>query len=163
FAEVWRFAELLGGRPESLIGLAGTGDLVATALARQSRNRRAGELLASGVPGAEIPELIGQAVEALDGVPLLADALHRAGLGPPARPRRVAWDLDGTGLHLHPDPARPGLRSARGGRAKRRAVERAPGRRAPGRPPGPRGLRGRTAARHRAAARRSAPRAAGRP
>ena len=50
FAEVWRFAETQGARPESLIGLAGTGDLVATALAPQSRNRRAGELLGEGVP-----------------------------------------------------------------------------------------------------------------
>jgi len=83
FAEVWRFAELLGGRAESLIGLAGTGDLVATALAPQSRNRRAGELLAQGVPGAEIPERIGQAVEALEGVALLAEALERAGLEAP--------------------------------------------------------------------------------
>ena len=33
FAEVWRYAEGLGARPESFIGLAGTGDLVATALA----------------------------------------------------------------------------------------------------------------------------------
>ena len=33
-----------------MIGLAGTGDLVATALAPQCRNRRAGELLAQGVP-----------------------------------------------------------------------------------------------------------------
>ena len=32
-----------------MIGLAGAGDLVATALAPQSRNRRAGELLAAGV------------------------------------------------------------------------------------------------------------------
>jgi len=32
FAEVWRFAEGLGARPESMIGLAGAGDLVATAL-----------------------------------------------------------------------------------------------------------------------------------
>ena len=46
FAEVWRWAETLGARPESMIGLAGTGDLVATALAPESRNRRAGELLA---------------------------------------------------------------------------------------------------------------------
>src|SRR4051794_21932525 len=46
FAEVWRYAEGLGARPESMIGLAGTGDLLATALAPQSRNRRAGELLA---------------------------------------------------------------------------------------------------------------------
>ena len=55
-----------------MIGLAGTGDLVATALAPQSRNRRAGELLAEGVPAAEIPARIGQAVEALESVPLLA-------------------------------------------------------------------------------------------
>jgi len=65
FAEVWRYAEGLGARPESMIGLAGTGDLLATALARESRNRRAGELLAAGVPAAEIPQRIGQAVESL--------------------------------------------------------------------------------------------------
>src|ERR671912_1252468 len=80
FLEVWRFAERQGARPESMIGLAGTGDLVGTALAPQSRNRRAGELLADGVPAAEIPERIGQAVESLDMVPLLARALNHAGL-----------------------------------------------------------------------------------
>jgi glycerol-3-phosphate dehydrogenase (NAD(P)+) len=79
FAEVWRYAESVGARPESMIGLAGTGDLVATALAPESRNRRAGELLAAGVPAAEIPARIGQAVEALESVPLLARALERAG------------------------------------------------------------------------------------
>ncbi len=79
FAEVWRYAESLGARPESMIGLAGTGDLVATALAPESRNRRAGELLAAGVPAAEIPARIGQAVEALESVPLLARALEQAG------------------------------------------------------------------------------------
>ncbi len=83
FAEVWRYAEGLGARPESMIGLAGAGDLVATALARESRNRRAGELLAAGVPAAEIPEQVGQAVEALESVPLLARALARAGVGAP--------------------------------------------------------------------------------
>jgi glycerol-3-phosphate dehydrogenase (NAD(P)+) len=83
FAEVWRYAEGLGARPESMIGLAGAGDLVATALARDSRNRRAGELLAAGVPAAEIPARIGQAVEALESVPLLARALEAAGVGAP--------------------------------------------------------------------------------
>jgi glycerol-3-phosphate dehydrogenase (NAD(P)+) len=83
FAEVWRFAEGLGARPESMIGLAGAGDLVATALARESRNRRAGELLAEGVSAAEIPTRIGQAVEALESVPLLALALERAGVEAP--------------------------------------------------------------------------------
>jgi glycerol-3-phosphate dehydrogenase (NAD(P)+) len=83
FAEVWRHAEGLGARPESFIGLAGTGDLVATALAAQSRNRRAGELLAEGVPATEIPARIGQAVESLESVPLLAHALRHSGLDAP--------------------------------------------------------------------------------
>ncbi len=83
FAEVWRYAEGVGARPESMIGLAGTGDLVATALARESRNRRAGELLAEGVAATEIPAQIGQAVEALELVPLLAGTLERAGIEAP--------------------------------------------------------------------------------
>ncbi len=83
FAEVWRYAATQGAQPESLIGLAGTGDLVATALAPQSRNRRAGELLAQGVPAAEIPARIGQAVESLESVPLLARGLEGAGVEAP--------------------------------------------------------------------------------
>jgi glycerol-3-phosphate dehydrogenase (NAD(P)+) len=96
FLEVWRFAERQGARPESMIGLAGTGDLVATALAPQSRNRRAGELLARGVPADEIPGRIGQAVESLDMVPLLARALERAAIEAPvthALHRLIAGEL----------------------------------------------------------------------
>ncbi len=96
FAEVWRYAEGLGARPESMIGLAGAGDLVATALARESRNRRAGELLAAGVPAAEIPGRVGQAVEALESVPLLARALEAAEVGAPvtsALGRLIAGEL----------------------------------------------------------------------
>jgi glycerol-3-phosphate dehydrogenase (NAD(P)+) len=95
FAEVWRWAESQGARPESMIGLAGTGDLVATALAPESRNRRAGELLARGVPAAEIPARIGQAVEALESVPLLARALHAAGLDAPVN-TALARLIEGT-------------------------------------------------------------------
>ncbi|MFA4929558.1 MAG: NAD(P)H-dependent glycerol-3-phosphate dehydrogenase [Patulibacter sp.] len=83
FAEVWRLAAGMGAQPETFIGLAGTGDLVATALAPQSRNRRAGELLAAGVPSHEIPDRVGQAVEAFESVPLLAAALQRAGINAP--------------------------------------------------------------------------------
>jgi glycerol-3-phosphate dehydrogenase (NAD(P)+) len=63
--------------------LAGTGDLVGTGLTPQSRNRQAGELLAAGVPAAEIPARIGQAVEALGLVPLLAHALERTHIEAP--------------------------------------------------------------------------------
>jgi glycerol-3-phosphate dehydrogenase (NAD(P)+) len=96
FAEVWRYAEARGARPESMIGLAGSGDLVATVLAPGSRNRRAGELLAQGVPAAEIPERIGQAVESLDLVPLLDRALRDAGVEAPVTSglaRLIAGDL----------------------------------------------------------------------
>jgi glycerol-3-phosphate dehydrogenase (NAD(P)+) len=96
FAEVWRYAESLGARPESMIGLAGVGDLLATALARESRNRRAGELLAEGVPAGEIPARIGQAVEALEWVPLLARTMERAGVEAPvtsALGRLISGDL----------------------------------------------------------------------
>jgi glycerol-3-phosphate dehydrogenase (NAD(P)+) len=96
FAEMWRWAETLGARPESVIGLAGTGDLVATALAPQSRNRRAGELLAQGVPASDIPARVGQAVEALETVPLLARALAHAGVEAPvtaALGRLIAGEL----------------------------------------------------------------------
>ena len=128
FAEVWRFAEGQGARPESLIGLAGTGDLVATALAPQSRNRRAGELLAAGVPAAEIPERIGQAVESLESVPLLARALTAAGVDAPvtaALGRLISGELpldDWVALvrTTVPPPARFGRRQGRFRRAWQR-------------------------------------------
>jgi glycerol-3-phosphate dehydrogenase (NAD(P)+) len=95
FAEVWRFAEAAGGRPESFIGLAGTGDLVATALAPMSRNRRAGELLAEGITPANIQEKVAQAVEALESVPLLARSIATAGFEAPVV-SGLARLIDGT-------------------------------------------------------------------
>ena len=54
FAEVDAYARRSGSQPETFAGLAGAGDLVATVLATGSRNRRAGELLAQGVPAGDI-------------------------------------------------------------------------------------------------------------
>ena len=84
FAEVAAFAQRQGGRPETFAGLAGAGDLVATALAEHSRNRRAGELLGAGMPAGEIAPSLGHAVEAVDAVPLLSDAMRRSGVTAPA-------------------------------------------------------------------------------
>src|SRR5207248_10306142 len=61
FAEIDALARLRGGRPETFAGLAGAGDLVATVVAETSRNRRAGELLAQGVPADQIGLVLGQA------------------------------------------------------------------------------------------------------
>ena len=83
FGEVVLLARALGGSSRTFLGRAGIGDLVATALASSSRNRSAGELLAQGVPSAEIGGRLGQAAEALDTVPLLANAIKQAGVDAP--------------------------------------------------------------------------------
>ncbi|UMY18054.1 NAD(P)-dependent glycerol-3-phosphate dehydrogenase [Methylobacterium organophilum] len=48
FAELMRFARAYGGRPETLMGLSGLGDLVLTASSPQSRNFAFGERLGRG-------------------------------------------------------------------------------------------------------------------
>src|SRR3954451_20855388 len=95
FTEVLGLAELSGGRARTFVGRAGTGDLVATALAPTSRNRSAGELLSKGIPATEIPVRLGQAVEALETVPLLARAIERGGLSAPIT-SALARLIDGT-------------------------------------------------------------------
>ncbi len=95
FLEVLSLAALSGGQARTFVGRAGTGDLVATALAPSSRNRTAGELLAQGVPGADIPGRVGQAVEALETVRLLAQAIEREGLEAPVT-SALAHLIEGT-------------------------------------------------------------------
>ena len=84
FAEVDALARRRGGRPETFAGLAGVGDLVATVGSGSSRNRRAGELLAQGVPGAEISDALGHTAEAIDAVPLLAHVARDEHVAAPA-------------------------------------------------------------------------------
>ncbi|MDX6667897.1 MAG: glycerol-3-phosphate dehydrogenase, partial [Solirubrobacteraceae bacterium] len=83
FAEVGAYARRRGAHAETLAGLAGTGDLVSSILYTGSRNRRAGELIASGVPAAQVVPRLGQLAEAIDAVPLLAGALREAGVPAP--------------------------------------------------------------------------------
>ncbi|MDH3786910.1 MAG: NAD(P)H-dependent glycerol-3-phosphate dehydrogenase, partial [Acidobacteriota bacterium] len=52
--EISRLGVALGGRVETFQGLAGIGDLVLTCYGEESRNRRYGYLLGSGVPREEI-------------------------------------------------------------------------------------------------------------
>jgi glycerol-3-phosphate dehydrogenase (NAD(P)+) len=77
------YALARGASMETFAGLAGVGDLTATILAPNSRNRRAGELLGKGVPADQIPNRIGQASEGLDSVPLIAETVIRAGIVAP--------------------------------------------------------------------------------
>ncbi len=72
-AEMARLAAACGARPETFAGLAGIGDLVVTCWSRHSRNRRAGELVASGATVAEAQEEIGMVVEGMTTAPVLHD------------------------------------------------------------------------------------------
>src|ERR687893_137721 len=74
FSEIHELAVASGGRSETFAGLAGAGDLVATAIAAGSRNRRAGELLGSGMPTGQVEATVQQTAESLATVPLLSDA-----------------------------------------------------------------------------------------
>ena len=74
--EMLRVNQALGGRPETLMGLAGLGDLVLTATGDLSRNRRLGLALGRGQPLEEAVREIGQVVESVqtaDEVMRLAD------------------------------------------------------------------------------------------
>jgi glycerol-3-phosphate dehydrogenase (NAD(P)+) len=83
FAEVDEYARHVGSQPETFAGLAGAGDLVATLLASGSRNRRAGEMLAQGMPAGDIGSALGQTAEAVQCVPLLVARIRAAGVDAP--------------------------------------------------------------------------------
>ena len=62
-AETSRLAERLGGRKETLAGLAGMGDLIVTCTSMHSRNRRAGILIGQGKSAQEAMAEVGAVVE----------------------------------------------------------------------------------------------------
>jgi glycerol-3-phosphate dehydrogenase (NAD(P)+) len=68
-AETGRLSEALGGRRETLMGLAGLGDLVLTCTGDLSRNRRVGLALAAGQ---SLPEILGHLGHVAEGVPAAA-------------------------------------------------------------------------------------------
>ncbi len=55
-AEMTRLGVAAGAHPLTFAGLAGVGDLIATCMSPLSRNRHAGELIASGIPWPEAGE-----------------------------------------------------------------------------------------------------------
>ena len=74
-AEMTRLGLALGARSETLMGLAGLGDLVLTATGDLSRNRRVGLMLASGQA---LPEILRQLGHVAEGVYSAATVLRRA-------------------------------------------------------------------------------------
>lgn len=74
-AEMTRLGVAAGAHPLTFAGLAGVGDLIATCMSPLSRNRRAGELIASGIPWAEAE---GQLTGVAEGVVTAGAALELA-------------------------------------------------------------------------------------
>ena len=82
-AELMRLGVALGAKRETLMGLAGLGDLVLTCTDDQSRNRRFGRALAAGKPvDAAIAE-IGQVVEGYHAAKAVHEVAERHGVDMP--------------------------------------------------------------------------------
>jgi len=96
-AELRRLAEAAGARPETFAGLAGMGDLIVTCWSPSGRNRRAGELIASGATADEAAREIGMVVEGLTTAPVLRDLSRRLDVELPIT-EGVCAVLEGTPL-----------------------------------------------------------------
>jgi glycerol-3-phosphate dehydrogenase (NAD(P)+) len=86
-AEMTRLGASFSADPRTFAGLAGLGDLVATCCSQHSRNRRAGVLLAEGVPAAEIEGRIGMVAEGITTAPTLQRVARERGLELPITER----------------------------------------------------------------------------
>ncbi|MGQ0429652.1 MAG: NAD(P)H-dependent glycerol-3-phosphate dehydrogenase [Gammaproteobacteria bacterium] len=82
-AELVRLGVALGARRETLMGLAGLGDLVLTCTDDQSRNRRFGRALATGKPVEQAIAEIGQVVEGYHAAKAVHAVAERHGVDMP--------------------------------------------------------------------------------
>jgi len=74
-AEMKRLARKMGSRDETLSGLAGVGDLIATCMSRHSRNRHVGEQIGKGK---KLDEVLGKMVMVAEGVKTTRAAVRLA-------------------------------------------------------------------------------------
>lgn len=82
-AEMMRLGVALGAQHQTFMGLAGLGDLVLTCTDDQSRNRRFGLQLATGLTPAAALQAIGQVVEGYPAARALRDVAARASIEMP--------------------------------------------------------------------------------
>ncbi len=94
-AEIGRLVQAAGGRAETVAGLAGVGDLIATCTSRHSRNRRAGELIGQGWT---VDRVLGESRQVVEGVPATRAAIalaQRYGVSMPIAEQVAAVLFDG--------------------------------------------------------------------
>ncbi len=93
--ELTDFAVAFGARPETMIGLAGLGDLIATCESPLSRNNTAGRLLGQGYAFAQVISQMNQTAEGLSSVGPILELASTKGVAMPIV-AQVARVLDGT-------------------------------------------------------------------
>jgi glycerol-3-phosphate dehydrogenase (NAD(P)+) len=93
-AEMTRLGRAYGANDVTFRGLAGMGDLVGTCTSAHSRNRRVGELIATGMSSTDAEARLGQVAEGLWSVERLLELADRAGVELPIS-REVAAAVAG--------------------------------------------------------------------
>ena len=89
-AETTRLAVALGGQAETLFGLAGMGDLIATCSSALSRNHTAGRLLAQGLTLDEVTGTMQQTAEGIKSAQAVLDRATKLGVSMPITENVVA-------------------------------------------------------------------------
>jgi glycerol-3-phosphate dehydrogenase (NAD(P)+) len=93
--ELTRLGVALGGEPLTFAGLAGMGDLVATCISRQSRNRHVGEALGRGQTIDEIVAAMNMVAEGVKSSQAVLDLSVRVGVEMPIAEQVVAVLYEG--------------------------------------------------------------------
>ena len=93
--ELTRLGVALGGEPLTFAGLAGMGDLVATCISRQSRNRHVGEALGRGQTIDEIVAAMNMVAEGVKSSKAVLDLSLRVGVEMPIAEQVVAVLYEG--------------------------------------------------------------------
>jgi glycerol-3-phosphate dehydrogenase (NAD(P)+) len=96
-AELTRLGVALGGRPETFAGLAGMGDLLATCISPQSRNRYVGEQLGRGRSIDDIVAEMQQVAEGVKTVEVVVDLAAELGVDMPIASAAYRVIQDGVG------------------------------------------------------------------
>ncbi len=94
-AELTRLGVAMGGEPATFAGLAGMGDLLATCMSPQSRNRYVGEQLGLGRPLAEIVAEMDQVAEGVESAAVVVEIAAELGIYTPIAEQVRACVVDG--------------------------------------------------------------------
>lgn len=89
-AETTRLAVALGGRPETMAGLAGMGDLIATCSSALSRNHTAGSLLGQGLTLEQVTVRMNQTAEGIKSAQAVLASATKLGVEMPITESVVA-------------------------------------------------------------------------